>query len=158
MKCWLIFTRPHHHVPQDLSSVYKTCKVVRNVPFIEHVPHVDPHRYRLYTIDWQDGRWIMTCLRYWTLLNTKCDVLDTGDAVRFVTLLYYFTRRHYNVLWLWRCVSERSWFLCSGPLMSFDLPVDLLLWSVRLSVEIYPVKWTFPGLLRLPTIRLLRNS
>jgi hypothetical protein len=63
-------------------------------------------------------------------------VLGTGDASRFVTSFYYdFTSRHYNLflqcaLTLWRCVSERSWFLYSGPLISFDLVFsDLLLIS-----------------------------
>jgi hypothetical protein len=94
-----------------------------------------------------------------SLSNIYCNVFGTGDAVRIVTsCIYDFTSRHCNLflqcaLTLWRCVSERSWLLCSGPLICllwsvlvspwiccFYLPVDLLLWSVRLSVWIYPVK------------------
>jgi hypothetical protein len=75
----------------------------------------------------------------WPLLNTNGDVLGTGDVVRFVnSFIYDSTCRHYNLflqcaLTLWRCVSERSWFLCSGPLISFDLFLSAfrsgLVWS-----------------------------
>jgi hypothetical protein len=63
----------------------------------------------------------------------------------YSSLIYGLTSRHYKfflqcALTLWRCVSERCWFLCSGSLISFDLvfgdlslSASALFWSGLLS-------------------------
>jgi hypothetical protein len=129
--------------------------------------------------------------------NVTCWV--TEDALRFVTLFIYdFTSRHNNLflqctLTLWRCVSERSWFLCTYPWISCDLVFCDLCWSLLGCSAFICLLWSvfcvlsslfclysaapkvgcwrpgektpsrrisFPvlALLRIPTIRLLRNS
>jgi hypothetical protein len=55
----------------------------------------------------------------------RARVLETPFDL-LLWFIYDFTSRHYTLflqcaLILWRCVSERSWFLCSGPLISFHL-------------------------------------
>jgi hypothetical protein len=55
----------------------------------------------------------VACWGTWPLLNTKCDVLGTGDAVRIVTSFSYdFISRHYNPFYNVlgpSDVASRSW-------------------------------------------------
>jgi hypothetical protein len=126
------------------------------------------------------GTWplYVTCLRYWSLLNTKFDVLgycrrrSVCYSGLFTTSLVVTTISFYNVLWPSDVASpERSWFLCSGPLISFDLVFSDLCWSLFGSAAFILTvgrtrrhlleEFRFPcqlALLRISTIRLSRNS
>jgi hypothetical protein len=74
---------------------------------------------------WANIMWrVYVTGHFWTP-NMTCSVLETPFGLLF-WFIYDFTSRHYNLflqcaLTLWRCVLERSWFLCSGPLISLDL-------------------------------------
>jgi hypothetical protein len=88
----------------------------------------------------------LTPLRHvFTLLITsehqmwRARVLETTVGLLF-WFIYDFNSRHYNLflqcaLSLWRSVLERSWFLCSGPLISFDVVSSDLCWSLLGSAE-----------------------
>jgi hypothetical protein len=111
---------------------------------------------------WDTWPLYVTCLRYWSLLNTKCDVLEywrrrsVCNSGFFTTSLVVTTISFYNVLWpsdvaslsgpgssalvVWSPLIWSS-LICVGP--SLDLLLSSACWSalcdLLLSVKIYPV-------------------
>jgi hypothetical protein len=94
---------------------------------------------------WGTGSLYVTWLRYLSFLNTKCNVLGYWRRRSVCYSVYYdLTSRHYSLvlqcaLTLWRCVSERSWFLCSGPWISCYLVFCVL--SVFLFICVFSLLW-----------------
>jgi hypothetical protein len=60
----------------------------------------------------------------------RAPVLETPFGLLLVVTTLSFLQ---CAVTLWRCVSERSWFLCSGPLISLNLVFSDLCWSLLAS-------------------------
>jgi hypothetical protein len=130
--CWNRFTTAVLSISLHYVTHYS---VLVSYIILWRIGVLDPFTSRVYITD-----------HFWTP-NITCSVLETPFGL-LLWFIYDFNSRHYNLflqwaLTLWRCVSDRSWFLCSCPLISFDLVFcDLRLWSLLFICLLICLLWS----------------